>query len=262
MDYNKLKEQWLLEERAVFQGWDFSHLDGRWHHDELNWDYVQIVRSYLKSEYTLLDMGTGGGEYLLTLNHPHHLTYVTEAYPPNVELCSERLAPLGITVRQIFDDSQIPYSDGIFDVVVNRHESFDMREVDRILKPGGIFITEQVGGENGVNLRSILAPGFINPFADHTLMNNVKIIASQGFEILMQEEAFPVTRFFDVGAVVYFAKAIVWEFPDFSVPSCFPQLCDLQKQLDNKKVIENREHRFIIAAQKPIPAPRHQSSPP
>ena len=29
-------------------------------------------------------MGTGGGEFLLTLDHPFYNTVVTESYPPNV----------------------------------------------------------------------------------------------------------------------------------------------------------------------------------
>ncbi|WP_346916771.1 hypothetical protein [Clostridium sp.] len=40
--------------------------------------------SYLKTEHRLLDMGTGGGEFLLTLDHPFYNTVVTESYPSNV----------------------------------------------------------------------------------------------------------------------------------------------------------------------------------
>ena len=49
-------------------------------------------------------MGTGGGEYLLTLNHPYCNTFATEAYLLNFELCSRTLTPLGIDVRQVFND--------------------------------------------------------------------------------------------------------------------------------------------------------------
>lgn len=50
-------------------------------------------------------MGTGGGKFLLTLDHPYNLTSVTEAYPPNVELCKNKLSPFGIEVKQVFDDN-------------------------------------------------------------------------------------------------------------------------------------------------------------
>lgn len=250
MDYKELKEQWLLEEKAVFQGWDFSHLNDRWNNGEITWDYAKIISSYLNSCDILLDMGTGGGEFLLTLNHPYQQTYITESYPPNIELCLKRLAPLGIGVKQVFDDSYLPFEDETFNVIINRHESFDIKEVSRILKPNGIFITQQVGGENSINLRKSLVPDFANQFPNHTLRNNVEIVKKQGFEILTQEEEFPKTCFHDIGAVVYFAKVIAWEFPGFSVESCFSQLCKLQERLEEKGFIENVEHRFIIVARK------------
>jgi len=205
----------------------------------------------------LLDMGTGDGVFLRTLGHPCHLTHVTEAYPPNVELCIKTLAPLGIGVKQVFDDRQLPFADGTFDLVINRHESFCAQEVSRILKPGGLFLTQQVGGENNIDLRSVLIPGAVGQFPDHTLQNNIELAQAQGFEILTREEAFPTTRFYDVGAIVYFAKIVQWEFPGFSVQSCLPQLWDLQEQLEKQGFIESREHRFVLVAKKPVCASPH-----
>ena len=250
MDYKKLKEQWLLEENAVFQGWDFSYLDGRWSSDALKWDYSEIILTYLDDEHVLLDMGTGGGEFLLTLDHPCYLTYATESYPPNYDLCLKKLVPLGIDVIQVFDEGNLPFENETFDIIINRHESFDMSEVKRVLKPEGIFITQQVGGENSVNLSKTLIPGYERRFPDHTLDSNVKVVKKQGFDVLLQEEDFPKTRFYDIGAVVYFAKVIEWEFPNFSVENCFLELCELQKKLDENGFVENREHRFIIVARK------------
>ncbi len=67
---NKLYEFWKQEEAHAFGGWDFSYLDGRWEDGKLPWGYKKMVLSYLKPSDYLLDMGTGGGEFLLTLNHP------------------------------------------------------------------------------------------------------------------------------------------------------------------------------------------------
>ncbi|GAB6169516.1 hypothetical protein JCM1393_19760 [Clostridium carnis] len=65
MDYNKLKQIWKNDEEMSFKGWDFSYLNGRWEDENLPWDY----KNYLKDNYELLDMGTGGGEFLLSLKH-------------------------------------------------------------------------------------------------------------------------------------------------------------------------------------------------
>ena len=37
------------------------------------------------------------------------------------------------------------YGDSSFDLVINRHEIFGAKEVFRALKPGGLFLTHQVG---------------------------------------------------------------------------------------------------------------------
>ena len=70
-------------------------------------------------------MGTGGGEVLLEIDHPHENTYATEAYLPNFAFCQQQLSSLGITVKQIFEDDKLPFEDETFDFVINRHEFFD-----------------------------------------------------------------------------------------------------------------------------------------
>ncbi|MDE6208418.1 MAG: hypothetical protein K2M73_01950 [Lachnospiraceae bacterium] len=55
--------------------------------DKLSWDYNKIVRNFLKPEVKILDIDTGGGEVLLSFNHPYNLTTVTEWYASNVKVC-------------------------------------------------------------------------------------------------------------------------------------------------------------------------------
>ncbi|SHI44513.1 class I SAM-dependent methyltransferase [Lutispora thermophila] len=246
-----LKELWLEEEKKSFQGWDFSYINDRTEEEPLPWDYDKIVRQYLNPDYMLLDMGTGGGEYLLSLGHPYKNTCVTEGYPPNVELCMEKLEPLGIEVKQVIDDSHLPFDDNMFDMVINRHESFDVNEVHRLLKPNGLFITQQVGGKNNKELSKFLIDDFKEIVSSNfDLNNNVELVQNAGFTILKSDEYFPYIRFFDIGALVYFAKIIEWEFPNFSVERCYEKLCQLQSILEKQGFVESREHRFIIVARK------------
>jgi SAM-dependent methyltransferase len=238
------------EEKKGFQGWDFSYLDGRWHGEHIPWDYKKILLSYLKAEYKLLDMGTGGGEFLLTLDHPCYNTAVTESYEPNVAICKERLEPLGITVKQVFDDSTLPFEDDSFDIIINRHESYDIDEVNRILKAGGYFITQQVGGKNDVDLSKKIIDNFKPLYPNHDLRHNIEGFENNGFEILKSEEAFTPIRFYDTGALVYFAKIIEWEFPGFSVDTCFENLCKIEKEMNEIGYVEGTEHRFLIVAKK------------
>lgn len=247
----RLKAEWLKAERQNFQGWDFSHLEGRMLEEPLHWDYDALVRRHLRPHHALLDMGTGGGEYLLTLGHPSANTSVTEAWPPNVALCKEKLAPLGITVRPAEDDARLPYEDDAFDIILNRHEAFVPGEVWRLLRPGGFFITQQVGGQNNVALSAFLLPGFTPSYPQHDLAHSRTALQKQGFAILEAIEQFPALRFTGADALVTFAKIIEWEFPGFSVEASLEPLLALHQQVARQGCIQSREHRFFLVCQKP-----------
>ena len=95
MKTNELIKRWKAEEEiAHIHGWDFSHIEGRYmEEDDLPWDYREEILRYLKPDMRILDIDTGGGEFLLSLKHPHSHTAATENYPPNVDLCREKLLP-------------------------------------------------------------------------------------------------------------------------------------------------------------------------
>ena len=145
MNTNELIKRWMAEEEiAHIHGWDFSHIEGRYmEEDDLPWDYRKEILRYLKPEMRILDIDTGGGEFLLSLNHPYANTAATENYPPNVDLCRETLLPLGIDFRVADGKGLLPFEDASFDMVINRHGDFNPGEIHRVLKPGGLFITQQ-----------------------------------------------------------------------------------------------------------------------
>lgn len=251
MDRNELKKRWEAEEVKVFQGWDFSALNGRLEEEELPWDYRTLVQQEMNENTVMLDMGTGGGEFLLSLSPPPGRTYATEAYLPNYELCRAKLPAYGIEVAKVEEDDRLPYEDEFFDLLINRHESFSAKEVYRILKPGGVFITQQVGGQNNRELsRYLLGEGAMETPADFDLAYTVQDLLEAGFDVEVQRELFPEVKFRDVGALVYFAKIIEWEFAGFSVDRCFDKLCELQNKVEQTGHASSREHRFVILARR------------
>ena len=199
----------------------------------------------------LLDYDTGGGEFLLSLHHPYENTAATEGYPPNVQLCREKLLPLGIDLRECADASRIPFADASFDIIINRHGDFYPPELYRLLKPGGLFITQQVGSDNDRELVEAVLPGTAKPFPHDNLPEQKKAFEDGGFEILQADEAYRPIHFYDVGALVWFARIIQWEFPGFSVDSCFDRLLTLQETIDSEGNITGTIHRFLIVAKKP-----------
>ena len=253
MTREELRARWKEEEAcARIRGWDFSHIEGRYREEEdLPWDYAAIVRSFLRDEMKLLDTDTGGGEFLLSLGHPYENTAATEGYAPNVALCRERLLPLGIDLRACDDAARIPFDDAAFDMVINRHGDFEPREIKRLLKPGGLFITQQVGDDNDRELVEAVLPGAEKPFPHANLTVQRAAFEGEGFAILMAEEAFRPIAFYDVGAFVWFAHIIQWEFPGFSVDRCFDRLLKLQETVEREGRFGGTIHRYLLAAQKP-----------
>lgn len=249
---NELRKEWEAEEKiAHIHGWDFSHIHDRYDEEEdLPWDYKTIIDEYLLPDMKLMDYDTGGGEFLLSLGHPYKNTSATEGFAPNVELCRKTLLPLGIDFKECADPSDIPFADNSFDIFINRHGSFDPVEASRLLKDGGFFITQQVGARNDRDLVKMVLPDTPQPFPELELSIQTKKFEEAGFEIIRAEEAFRPIKFFDIGAFVWFARIIEWEFPGFSVETCFDNLLKMQEAIDKDGFIEGTIHRYLIVAKK------------
>ena len=247
---------WLRAETAApFAGWDFSRLDGRLSEEATPWDYRALVTAALPGCAALLDMGTGGGEFLASLAPLSPLTCATEGFAPNIPVARARLEPLGIAVSAVppEDAPPLPFADGRFDLVLSRHESYDPAEVRRVLRPGGRFITQQVGGESDRELNRLLAASQPdNGFAFWTLDYAREQLLAVGFAIALAAEAFPRKRFADIGALAYYLKAIRWQIPDFDVDKYFSRLQEAHRQSHAAGGIGSRAHYFVLVAEKPL----------
>ena len=253
MNIEELREYWLKEEQnAKITGWDFSYIEDRFDskEDELPWNYTDVINRYRHDTDKLLDIDTGGGEFLLSLGHPYENTSATEGYPPNVELCRKKFGKLGIDFHEAAEYSNLPFTDNSFDIVINRHGSYAADEICRILRPGGEFITQQVGEDNDRELVEMLLPGTEKKFNGHNLSNCISSFKKAGFRVLESAEAFRPISFSDTGALIWFAKIIEWEFTGFSVERCFSQLLEIEKKIRDNGNVSGRIHRFYLVAQK------------
>ena len=125
MDTSELIEIWKQEEQQPFIGWDFSYLNGRMIEEQAPWSYTSRAAELMRQASAVVDLGTGGGERLLKLQEcwPKKVA-VTEDYPPNVRLATERLSPWGVQVFDVplTDVDRMPFADDEFDLVLNRRD--------------------------------------------------------------------------------------------------------------------------------------------
>jgi len=244
----------LLREAEQYSlvGWDFSSLADRWQMGRPDWDLRTTLRALLRNASSFLDLGTGGGEFLTSLAPLPKNTVATEGYPPNIPLARARLKPLGVRVVVAPEDHRIPLPAGSMEVVHSRHESFDPKEVARVLRAGGTFITQQVGGQNYAELRTRFGVPPQRPY------NRVESLAAFSEEIsaaglsvrVARESRFP-ERFHDVGAVVCFLRAAPWEVPGFSVERFRPVLEEIHADIVRNGPWELMAHRLLVIAEKP-----------
>lgn len=244
--YSLVTEAWA----ADFSGWDFGWLDGRLVQEPLPWDYAQIVRSHFLGVNTLLDMGTGGGELLASLAPLPLETHATETYPPNQAIARSRLAPFGVQVHALNEGAPLPFPSAAFDLVINRHDDYDPGEVFSILKPGGRFITQQVGGLDNLELNQALEDKLSFPFTDWGRPAALTGLFEAGFDILRADQAALRSTFLDIGAVVYYLKTIPWQVAGFSPETHHARLMALHNIIERRGKFVSTAHRFLIIAQK------------
>ncbi len=233
-----------------FFGWDFSYIKNGWCMAPTSWDYRLKVLEKLKTAKSLLDMGTGGGEFLSSIGPLPEKAFATEGYPPNLPIARSKLEPLGIKVLEIKSEDILPFGCLSFDLVINRHESYSANEVYRILKKGGIFITQQVGGRDNIRLNELLKASSESEYSYWNLNYGCNKLKEAGFTIKEKMEEFPETVVTDIGAVVYYLTAIPWQIPDFTVEKYYRQLHDLHSLIQDKGNIVLTSHRFYIEVQK------------
>ena len=96
----------------------------------------------------------------------------------------------------------------------------------------------------------MVLPNTQKPFPHLNLKEQKKVFEDAGFYIIEEAEVYRPIKFYDVGAFVWFAHIIEWEFPEFSVDRCFEHLINMQKIIEGEGYIEGTIHRYLIVAKK------------
>ena len=255
----------LLDEaaRQPFSGWDFSWIEGRIESQPMPWNYTAAVVEHARRSPDLLDLGTGGGEWLASLPYRPPRTVATEAWPPNVEVANARLEPLGVEVVQVppaRDNTgrpiagaapKLPFSDGSFHLIVDRHESFEVTEIARILVRGGWFITQQVDVGNDDDYRALFGVRTEQVAPEDRWESWMPgQLEHAGLEVVEHASAPLVQTIRDVGALAWNLKAIPWMVPGFSIERYRGRLRTLQERIDREGPLTIRQRRFWVRARK------------
>lgn len=245
-------------EAAPISGWDFSWLERRATEARPSWGYRRLAAERLSAVSSALDIDTGGGELLASVGKLPSTMVATESWPPNLLIARSRLGPLGVRVLESGTEGALPFASASFDLVLNRHGvrgrslTSEARqwwaEVARVLRPTGSFLSQQVGGHTMDELRDALGVPADRSRPHWGPQMARAVMEPAGFEIMDLREEFPRTVFFDVGAIVYYLRLVVWIVPDFTVGRYASALRRIHERIGDEGSFVAHAHRFLVDA--------------
>ena len=236
------------------EGWDFSYVSARRHEDSPPWSWTDTVTTLLQGVHDMLDMDTGGGEVLIDIRRGAEYwpdrVWATEGYPPNLPVAVRNLSQLGINVVGFKTDSHLPFANDSFDLITNRHGDFHPPEIWRLLRPGGVFVTQQIQFGTVQDPNDLIGgPG---PAYEKVDLNTiVERFLETGFVTVQQTEFQGRDLFDDVGAFVFTLTMAPWEVPDFSVDRYRDRLIDLHTRILREGPLNVGTGFWLLVMQKP-----------
>jgi SAM-dependent methyltransferase len=237
---------------APIQGWDFTWMDGRATEERPTWRYSELVASRMQEATAVADLQSGGGEVLARLAHLPQLLVATEGWAQNVAVAARNLRPRGAHVVATHDDRPaLPFRKASFDLVTSRHPIVTWwEEVARILRPGGAFLSQQVGPHSVGELTEFLSGPQPGPSKRDPALARASAEGA-GLEVVdLRSERLRIV-FYDIGAVVYFLRLVIWIVPSFSVERYRRRLGDLHDHIERNGCFVAHATRFLIDARKP-----------
>ena len=233
------------------RGWDFSRM--RTERDPTPWEYVEVVRPYLHPSTSVLDIGTGGGEVLIKLA-PHFGCGVGIDVDPAMVGAAQENTPPALQERvsfKVMDAAELQFPDECFDLVLNRHCTIHVEPIVRVLYPGGVFITQQVGRRNTRNILAAFAWG-ADSYGENWWQDLTEIAArfeESGCTIIARGEYDVCYWFSDLESFIFWLKAA--PFPEeIDLERNWRRIDDVLARFHSARGIETNEHRELLIVRK------------
>ncbi len=259
MPYQDLKR--FAETVGDRHGWDFSAV--REDIDPTPWDYLEVVRRYLRPDprpdQRVLDVGTGGGEKFLALAERFNSGVGVDVSAAMIAAAQANTPPdLADNVRfQQMRAEALDFPNERFHLVLNRHSVVHPPEIMRVLKPGGVFITQQVGARNTHNICQVFDCDVGGRYLDNPEQDDdpqdLEALAEtfRGYGgVIVATGEYDVGYYFqDVESFIFWLKAIPMP-EDFDIERHWRQVDKLITHHSTPRGIQTNEHRELLIVRK------------
>lgn len=232
-------------------GWDFSKIKCQTEGHGINL-YAELKKKTKGSEI-LLDIGTGGGEVvisicnsvLLVVGIDNSLGMISTARKNLVNSKSPNVRFL------LMDAAHIDFPDEFFDLVTCRHSEFSAIEVSRVVTQNGLFMTQQVSEHDKSNIKKFFGRGQAYGTAQGTLKKKyIEALQNAGFNDIQSFES-NVTEYYSRPEDLIFLLKHTPIVPDFGEYNGDFEILDkfIQAHMTERGIATNAS-RFMIVANK------------
>jgi SAM-dependent methyltransferase len=237
---------------ASVDGWDFSWLDGRATEERPSWGYQRLMSERLATASAALDIDTGGGEVLAGAPTFPPTMVAVESWPPNAIRATRLLHPRGVVVVATRNEPTLPFADEAFDLVTSRHSTtVRWNEIARVLRHGGSYFSQQIGPATMAELYEYFLGPQPQKWAELHPDNQRAQAEAAGLQVAQLRMERLRAEFFDVGAVIYFLRKVIWTVPDFTVDRYREKLRALHDCIEAEGPFVAHATRVLVEAHKP-----------
>lgn len=232
-------------------GWNFGEI--RHTSEGVKWDlYGEMLKRSKKTDL-LLDVGTGGGEKILKIAKNLQFIVAIDTSDGMIETAKKNLARSRLKNVRFFlmDGEDVQFPDEMFDIISCRHSDFSPTENYRLLVDGGLFITQQVGEGDKLNIKDFFGRGQEYGVEDGTEMKRyVKELKKAGFSHVESHEYNAKEHYERPEDLINLLKnaPIIMGFG--SSDEDFDKLDGFIKQATDEKGIITNSKRYMIIARK------------
>lgn len=144
--------------------WDFSHIKYRVE-SYSTWEFYDQIQRYTNQTSLCLDIGTGGGEKVLTKYPEVGMLIATDFSEEMLKTANQNLQNrlkenpnIKVNFAQM-DNLNMTFPNNLFDLVSARHTVIDAKQIYNTLKPGGALVIEGVDKEDCWEIKELFKRG-------------------------------------------------------------------------------------------------------
>lgn len=247
---NELEYKNFYNHVGNLNGWDFSKV--KCISEGVKWDFYHEVSQRCKNSDILLDVGTGGGEALLSIAEAALLLVGIDNSVGMIETANvnlEQSGKLNVRILQMAAD-KIKFPENFFNVVSCRHSPFNAKEIANVLVNDGILLTQQVSEDDKINIKQAFGRGQSFSTQDGTLKNRyISELSEAGFKEIHSFE-FDSTEYYQTYEDLLFMLKYTPIISNFGSNNDFTILENFIEQNQTTKGIMTNAKRFMIIAKK------------